>query len=275
MVILDEKSILSPPPPYAASEQLDPPPFPHHGTRATLVTLPPYPLLRIVYELFPQGQPEGQRKILYWLNMSLRRVNRALYIACMHVLRSTYLPAYNTLIRAPYTSDPFPAPDPAQASLPSSPVQPLQRETRILDLFIALKVREDVWMDDSELHLEREESFKDLFDLMQPRSRLEDLVRIYGIRDGVVYVRGSQRTQSASSSQGRQGGIRPLAFDTLSVSFSPRRVGLAVSTKERKKTVVEVGRVREDPLETTAKRLVRELRASLAASSRNHMNTAF
>lgn len=62
----------------------------------------------------------------------------------------------------------------------------MQRETRVLDLYIALKVREDVWADESELHLEREESFKDLFDLMQPRARLEDLVRAYGRRDGVV-----------------------------------------------------------------------------------------
>jgi len=43
-------------------------------------------------------------------------------------------------------------------------------------------------MDDSELHLEREDSFKDLFDLLQPKSRLEDLVRIYGLREGVVSI---------------------------------------------------------------------------------------
>lgn len=37
----------------------------------------------------------------------------------------------------------------------------------MLDLYIALKVREDVWMDETELHLERDDCFKDLFDLMQ------------------------------------------------------------------------------------------------------------
>lgn len=36
-------------------------------------------------------------------------------IACMHVLRSTYLPSYSSLIRCPYTSDPFPV-----AQTPSS-----------------------------------------------------------------------------------------------------------------------------------------------------------
>src|SRR5262245_32335327 len=108
----------------------------------------------------------------------------------MHVLRSTYLPAYDSLIRPPYTSDPFPhLPDSSTStSLPwsCSPLQTIQRETSVLDLFIALKVREDVWMDDSELHLEREESFKDLFDLNQPRSRVEDLVRAYGVKEAVV-----------------------------------------------------------------------------------------
>lgn len=52
------------------------------------------------------------------------------------------------------------------------PLQSLQRETAVLDLFIAAKVREDVWLDETELHLEREETFKDLFDLNQVRLRL-------------------------------------------------------------------------------------------------------
>jgi hypothetical protein len=47
-----------------------------------------------------------------------------------------------------------------------------QRETAVLDLFIAAKVREDTWLDETELHLEREETFKDLFDLSQVCDRL-------------------------------------------------------------------------------------------------------
>ena len=34
-----------------------------------------------------------------------------------------------------------------------NPIISIQRETQILDLFLAAKVREDVWTDDSELHL--------------------------------------------------------------------------------------------------------------------------
>lgn len=35
-----------------------------------------------------------------------------------------------------------------------APVNSIQRETQVLDLFLAAKVREDVWSDESELHLE-------------------------------------------------------------------------------------------------------------------------
>ncbi|KAH9886986.1 hypothetical protein C8Q73DRAFT_657671 [Cubamyces lactineus] len=278
MVVLDEKSVsmLPPPPPYVEDGPLSPPPFPSQSRAPpTLVTLPPHLLLRIVYDTFSGGPVKSQRKVLYWLTMSLRLVNRALYIACMHVLRSTYLPAYSALVRPPYTSDPFPLslPDspyvPASSSSPRSgtasllPLQSVQRETRVLDLFIALKVREDVWADESELHLEREESFKDLFDLMQPRARLEDLVRTYGAREGVVSTSSSPTAWANGSSRAASSRI---PFSALSVSFSPRVVGLVLTTRERKKTIVQVPRTREETLEVSARKLVGELRAWVASN---------
>ncbi|KAI0668995.1 hypothetical protein C8Q78DRAFT_1080860 [Trametes maxima] len=301
MVILDEKMLLPPPPPYIAAGPVSPPPFPSSNrVPPTLVTLPPHLLLRIVYETFSQGKVQSQRKVLYWLTMSLRLVNRALYVACMHVLRSTYLPAYASLIRPPYTSDPFPLslPDSPFASYTSSssplsssllPLQSMQRETRVLDLFIALKVREDVWADESELHLEREESFKDLFDLMQPRARVEDLVRAYGRREGVISVPSSSGTtplvtspcphpkKGASGSGDAFGRSKTvsratsaaLPFGALSVSFSPRAVGVVLTTRERKRTIVQVPRTREETLEESARKLVRELRGWVA-NNPNH-----
>jgi len=292
-MIIDEKS-MQPPPPYFSPNGNGPPPFPHCRPAMTLSTLPPHLLLQIVHMTFPQapgfdeGKLERQRKTLYWLAVGLRLVNRALYIACMHVLRSTYLPAYDSLIRSPYSSDPFPLPTSPQSAF--APVNPanlrlgtIQRETATLDLFIALKVREDVWADDSELHLERDESFKDLFDLAQPRSRLEDLVRVYGLREGVVsidsvlpsYGSASNATPSPTSGvfrnpprsptfKGKQ-PVRslkpaPIPFSSLSVSFSPRKVGLQMSTSGKsKRTTVETERTRDERLEVAAKRLVRQL----------------
>jgi hypothetical protein len=282
MVILDEKCMI-PPPPYAAAGSVAPPPFPGSRSHQSLATLPSHLLLKVVYMTFPwssgidESRLERQRKTLYWLSQQLRLVNRSFYIACMHVLRSTYLPAYGSLIRAPYTSDPFPLS--SSTSSPAGPVETMQRETQVLDLFIALKVREDVMLDDTELHLEREASFKDLFDLMQPRSRLEDLVRYYGLRDGVVHTNppGVSSSSAAPMSQLHNNvgssrsanhrtsttGPSPLPFSIISVSFSPRKVGLVLTTTSRKRTILEVARTRDEKLEVAAKQLVKRLKVWL------------
>ncbi|KAH7912070.1 hypothetical protein BJ138DRAFT_1149253 [Hygrophoropsis aurantiaca] len=283
MVIVDEKCMqpIVPPPPYAASSiPAPPPPFPHLPRHvARLTELPQHLLLKIVHMTLPQtpgrdeGRIERQRKTLYWFSVNLRLVNRAFYIACMHVLRSTYLPAYDTLIHPPYTSDPFPlspsspsysfSTSPTSSAAPS-PIDTIQRETQVLDMFIALKVREDVMMDDSELHLEREESFKDLFDLMQPRARMEDLVRYYGLRENVVCV-----GPPPSVAKGKlPAGPAPVSFGLLSVSFTPRRVGLVLTSTQRKRTIVEVARTREEKLEVAAKKLVRQLAVWLRDTTR-------
>ncbi|KDQ54650.1 hypothetical protein JAAARDRAFT_38329 [Jaapia argillacea MUCL 33604] len=309
MVIVDEKSMrLPPPPPYWATGPAVPPPFPSSTPREPpkLDTLPPHILLQIVWATFPktagfdEGKVERQRKTLYWLSIGLRLVNRGFYIACMNVLRSTYLPAYQSLIRPPYSSDPFPfTSQPSSSSpyssayvpssppnAPSSPICSVQRETSVLDLFIALKVREDVWADDSELHLERDESFKDLFDLMQPKSRCEDLLRVYGVREGVISVSDSNFSSSsastsnaAASSSSRSSSsrtptpsrktpaIKPLPFSALSISFSTRKIGLILSSRGGKRTIVEVQRSgRDEKLEVATKKLVRELKGWLGGS---------
>lgn len=241
----------------------------------------------------------------------------------MHILRSTYLPAYESHIRSPYSSDPFPHISPSSSSQsPSrSPLKTIQRETQTLDLFIALKVREDVWSDDSELHLERDESFKDLFELIQPRTRVEDLVRTYGTMVGIICLDDTSKDRSRSyggtppspspsrsptshkppppptspsiwrMSLGRMKGktthainpfvpepppppqplLTPLPFSALSVSFSSRKIGLVFTpprnntlwAMERKRTIVEVVRTRDERLEVVARKLVGEMRAWL------------
>ncbi|KAJ8519619.1 hypothetical protein ONZ45_g3439 [Pleurotus djamor] len=310
-MIIDEKSMLQEPPPYVPQSRPSndsvilnanrPPrpavhtsPFPHHQIRLgrpALDALPAHILLQIVYMTFPQtpgvdeGRLERQRKTLYWLSMCLRLVNRSFFIACMHVLRSTYLPAYDSLIRAPYTSDPFPLPSasspghaPSYSSSMSQPegIQTIQRETAVLDLFIAVKVREDVWMDDSELHLEREEMFKDIFDLLQPRSRLEDLIRAYGTREGVISVAqpGSHistptptRMSAGFNLRGASKRSPPsIPFSAITASFSTRKAGVVMTASGRiKRTIVEVPRSRNERLEVAAKRLVSELVAWVQA----------
>ena len=153
----------------------------------------------------------------------------------MHVLRSTYLPSYAALIRPPYTSDPFPLSATPSATGTSAPLH-RSRETVVLDLFIALKVHDDVWADETELHLGQPEAFRDLFDLTQPRARLEDLLHAY---------------------------LAPARIDLspYSVTFATRRVGLVGPSR---RTIVEVERVRDESLEVAAKRLGRRLKDHLA-----------
>ncbi|KAJ7846427.1 hypothetical protein B0H14DRAFT_3454498 [Mycena olivaceomarginata] len=187
---------------FVANQTAGPKPVPG-GVRRTLSALPPHLLLRIVNATLSDAHDvEKQRKTLYWLTIALRLVNRVFYTTSMNVLRSVYLPSYTSLIRPPYTSDPFPfshpptytqslsaSVAPTQTAAPRSALPSLQRETPILDRFIALKVRDDVWTDDSDLHLSHAEpTFADMFSLTQPRARIEDLVREYGVAEGVVYI---------------------------------------------------------------------------------------
>lgn len=88
MIILDEK--MPPPPPYTPrpatlptpNTPTSPPPFAlSHRDVPTLMTLGPHILLRIVYSTFGQTTNiEKQRKVLYWLTVGLRLVNRAFYV---------------------------------------------------------------------------------------------------------------------------------------------------------------------------------------------------
>ncbi|CAG7851398.1 SubName: Full=Uncharacterized protein {ECO:0000313/EMBL:CCA69339.1} [Serendipita indica DSM 11827] len=219
---------------------------------------------------------------LYHLAMNVRLVCRGLYVACMHVLRSTYLPLYSLNIKAPYTSDPFPASTDAPTYTPtpysyspttpttsnngympanSSPLLTTQRETRVLDQFLLLKLHQDVLSSESMLHLSSSvhtpsSTFSDLFNLHQPTARLEDLVRHYGLQNGSI-------TLAPSSS-------RLVSFDYVSIKLSEggRRVGLVISdTKGRKRVVAEYLREdRNEKLEIAAKKLAKELLAILKRS---------
>ncbi|KAI5987970.1 hypothetical protein EDC04DRAFT_2820359 [Pisolithus marmoratus] len=65
--------------------------------------------------------------------------------------------------------------------------------------FIAIKTRGDLFTDASELHLCGEKPSEHLFDLTQPRSRLEDLVRHYGMCEGVVLITSTSAIGSSST----------------------------------------------------------------------------
>ncbi|KAJ3985182.1 hypothetical protein F5890DRAFT_1409995, partial [Lentinula detonsa] len=312
-MIIDEKWMHPPPPPYYRPP---PPAFTEtsngasrNGTalvKPTFSTFPAHLLLQIVYSTFPQrdgryegeGKIERQRQNLHWLETSLRLyllmlsvqvrfANNLCFLACMHILRSTYLPAYDSLIRSPYTSDPFSS---SVLTTLLSDSGPVHRELASLDLFIALLAHEDLLLDATSLHLPREEAYKDLFDMVQPRSRLEDLILEEGVKAGLIRRTSTPPSPSTPTGSGSfpsndakeynpnsstptpdppstarlKSRINPLPFDALGVSFSPRRVAL-IYTPAAKKTLVEVSRGRDEQLEVSAKRLIEGLHEVLAA----------
>jgi len=283
VIVVDEK--LPPPPPYSQA----PTPTPrlvaggsnHRRSLdvATFSDLPPHIMLHVVYSTFPptpstqHGRPTPtpaelvqHRQILYWIQMCFRLVNRSTYVACMNVLRSVYLQSYQNFVRPGYSSDPFPLATPPgdvkqDGKTRETPLGTLQRETVVLDMFIAAKVREDVWLDETELHLEREETFKDLFDLNQPRARIEDLVRHYGTLSGSIYTAPSSSLSSPSTPTTPNGisARGSIPFHSLSISFSPRTVGIVIFSGGRKRTLVSIQRLPSESLEIVARRLVKEL----------------
>ncbi|KIJ41097.1 hypothetical protein M422DRAFT_68386 [Sphaerobolus stellatus SS14] len=251
MILQDDKLA---PPPYTPRRRT--------GNGPKLSDLPSSLLLQIVESMFLVEHTEDglyeQRRTLYWLTTGLRLVNRGFYVACMHTLRSTYLESYFARIKPPYTSDPFPFSSTeatgSTESIKAPPIRSLQRETEVFDLFIALKAREDVWLDDTMLHLEKEDSFNDLFAVIQPRRRLEDLLRYYGLRYGSVTLSESPyHTQKA------------VSLSRLSISFSQRKVGLVLYTpatrtsRQQKTVIVECTRDKDEQLEVAAKKLAKGL----------------
>lgn len=140
--------------------------------------------------------------------------------------------------------------------------------------------------------LQREEAFQDLFSVLQPKARLEDLVRMYGTAAGIISVSSSTgnaivasapcpssspsssafpsipsppspSSPSRAFSRPRYGPgarvTRRVPFSLLSCSFSPRTAGLVLTSKNGKRTIVEVTRERDEKLEIAAKRLVKGL----------------
>jgi len=108
-------------------------------------------------------------------------------------------------------------------------------ETIVPDLFIALKVHDDVWVDKSKLHLSQPEAFRDLFNLMQPQARLE-------ARGPPLYL------------------PRPFASRPHRIQHHVRSEGASVSFGPSHRTIVNVEREKDERLVVAAKRLTRKLK---------------
>lgn len=183
------------------------------------------------------------------------------FAASMSLLRTHYLPSYLSHVRPPFTTDPWPASSSSSSfTLASSSAC---RETKALDLFIAVETKRDVEHFQSDL-LEQP-GMGNLFDLHQPRARLEDLVAQQGLLSGHLV---SSISHEGAARSGDAGQVRA---QDVSVAFALRKVELRlpmaatssnISTRDRRlprRTVLTVERKRTTTLEETADVLLAEL----------------
>ncbi|KAL9710720.1 hypothetical protein Ac2012v2_006256 [Leucoagaricus gongylophorus] len=168
--------------------------------------------------------------------LTVRTVGRTFFLIVTLILRTTFLPLYLSHVR--FSSDPLPPVDlPPYAPLPPQtlPFATAHRESIVLDRFIVLTVRHNLLAAHSLLHSHRPDSFRDLFNYHQPKARLEDLVRSYGLQQGLS-----------------------IPFTTLSVSLSPRTISLVSGSGPHRRTLAHV--LRQGSLEQSAQSLVTQLK---------------
>ena len=143
-----------PPPAYAAARTAD--------NSSAFERLPDGLILRILTMISA-----------FELMVAVRPTCTKLRSASTHLIRSTLLPQYDALIRPPFTSDPLGG----------------LQEVRVLDLFALATIRVSQLSLESPLHLISEdiltkatlrdaEWVTDIFELYQPKARLEDLLSL-------------------------------------------------------------------------------------------------
>ncbi|GMK58280.1 hypothetical protein CspeluHIS016_0503120 [Cutaneotrichosporon spelunceum] len=109
---------------------------------------------------------------LHWLFLSLRAVNRRLYLVATSILRDRLLPTYTSLLQFPSSS---PLPPPGTDSTDQPIFAARSREAAVLDRFVAMRLGEDLRRLESTLYEDSGEEDV-LFSHLQPAARIEDLL---------------------------------------------------------------------------------------------------
>lgn len=288
MILINDILDSEPPPVYSAATATTE----RHNGNATLSSadangkLPAVLWLKVFSFVALEGNDEGVKSEgRSFLHTDARFVCKAMYIgettkrydirsssssdhlgpslpASMSLLRTHYLPSYLSQVRPPFTTDPWPATSSSSSLQASSSAC---RETKVLDLFIAVETKRDVEHFQSDL-LEQP-GMGNLFDLHQPRARLEDLATQRGLLSGHLLSSISQPEEGGVE----QRGAGQVRAQDISVAFALRKVELRlpmatssgnISTRDRRlprRTVLTVERTRTTTLEETADVLLAEL----------------
>lgn len=240
-------------------------------TIPSLITLPDHIHLQILsYVSLPT------------LTYSYRLVNKRCRIFATHLLRRILLSSWEKRVashaRGRGSTDPL-------GLLLSLEQGEETRESAILDLYTTSISKQLSLLAESSLHLfpeASESADRDLFDFLQPRARLEDLVIWQGRKAGLVSSSGllgdgSRRRQVSSDSKPSLFTPSPSASSTIiiapgeiTLSLSLRTVSLLLpfpssSSREAtiQKVVLELQREEGETLEELALEVVRKLKGIL------------
>ncbi|CAO1634679.1 unnamed protein product [Parajaminaea phylloscopi] len=228
---------------------------------------------------------ESQAESRSALHRDVRFVERSAYRAVMSLLRPHYLAAYQRMVKHPFTTsittDTVSSPK-QQQSAPASP-HGTTRELKVLDLYIAAEVKREADLFGSDLL--QQPGLDGLFELHQPRARLEDLLVERGLQAGQLFRRSLlSHTSDPVAHTPRSAAGRVLAED-LTLLFTLKRVDVrlpfrsaasiptaktreAVSEKPLlvRKAIFSAERTRSTPLEETAEDILDYLAQGCAAS---------
>ncbi|KAK1923107.1 hypothetical protein DB88DRAFT_493812 [Papiliotrema laurentii] len=170
------------PPPAYHDSLASTTPGPPHRAPAIISSLPLHVLYRIVsLTLDPRATPsrfsgddeEERVRRLWALFRGLKGVDRRFYMVSTSILRSHFLPEYQSHLAPGTSSDPYPLT--SHPSLTTSFLDHRSRETAVFDRFIAVHLGFLLRSTESSL-FEPSEDIPDLFKRLQPAARIEDLL---------------------------------------------------------------------------------------------------
>lgn len=247
---------------FQSQQQQPPPPYINYYSNINtsliklepnLLNLPDHLILNILSNLN-----------LIDLTFNIRTLNKKLQIFSKNLLRLKLLPSWLNKIRNNYSSDPLGLTQFQEEE---------NRESKILDLFVTSVSQKELLLGESTLHLSLELSAsesaeRDLFNLLQPRARLEDLIIVKGKSIGLVRNRGISGNFRSDNIMIKEGDVRVgvIREQDISVDLTGKSAKLLLpfessSSRGRvvNKGVVEVNRTEKDSLEGIAEILLDRL----------------
>lgn len=244
--------LLPPPPAYTPALNASS----NRSAKASLSTLPDHLILQVLSYLD-----------LPTLAFKLRRVSRKLWLFSSVLLRRAVLPTWRSKLRPGYTSDVTSTSSSSSSDFnlerTTNVLASRTREQAVLDLFVSACALRALHSSESSLLVSAQSSAStDVFDFLQPRARVEDLVMQWGIDDGVLYSASAREMDGRGT---RGGGTIQSEDVAVQLSSKVAKVLLPMQSSNERgrvvpRVVLEVAKESDETLEVTAERIVRALK---------------